>query len=985
MILRPKYLSLALLVLLALQAGSQAITFTTLAPLQNAIGSQPVATLLSGQDGRLYGTASQGGASGLGSIFVFKISGNASNLVSFSGANGAHPLAPVSQMTNGDLVGTTFSGGASDLGTVFRVRTNGTFVWSTSFTGANGANPQGNLLPSTNNTFLGTTTHGGGTNDGGTVFSVDADGNLTTLARFGGTNGASPMGSLVRAADGAIFGTTSSEGQFARGTVFRITPAGLVEVLHSFQGAADGAGPQGGLTMGPGGLLYGTTAGGGTNDTATGGDGTIFSITPAGVFTTLYMFTNTIGAQPFATLLPGLNGSLLGTTALGGTSHDGAIFAVTTAGVVTNIYSFHGGTDGASPKGGLTLATNGNFYGVTSAKGKNNDGTIFSLSAVNPFVVTQSVNQTFVSGSTVTFSVAAGGSAPLAYQWQLNSTNLTDNSRIIGSRTASLTITDIRTADAGNYTVVVQNAGGAVTSAVMVLAVTEHPTLKITSPKQNATVTKLPLTVSGTTGGAVGVSQVFYRLNSTNSWQLASSSDGFLHWTATVTPPPGTNVLEAYAQSIITTFSTTNRVSFLCDATSAPISLIIVGQGSVSPIQNNQLLQIGTTYIATAKPAKGWLFTSWTSTNGAISQTTPKLSFVMESNLVLIATFTEKPYEEVQGKYRGLFDVPEDHEQNSSGLATLSVAENGKVSGTLLIGAAHYSFRGALDESGAATIAIHRKNAGDLVVTLQADLSPGPHHILGSVTDGNFSADLDMVKAVFSAKSNPAPLAGQYTFYFPGDPANATVPGGNSYGTLRIDGSGNVRVGASLADGTTVSASTILSVDGMSPLYVPLYHGQGSLYAWLGINSSSNSPIDAFAIWLKSTTDAAKFYPGPFAVTNQLFGSKYARLPNGTSLPATTGDYSLTLTGDGLGADISLAFQITASGHVAITGITNAAKASLSFSGSSGTFKGTVSDKSAGLNLKFGGAVLQNVNSGSGYFPGFDRQTGPVTLLPSFQ
>ena len=64
--------------------------------------------------------------------------------------------------------------------------------------------------------------------------------------------------------------------------MYSVTSDGLVTALYSFTNGVDGANPVGGLALGSDGFLYGTTSQGGTNDTGSGGDGTIFKMTTDG-------------------------------------------------------------------------------------------------------------------------------------------------------------------------------------------------------------------------------------------------------------------------------------------------------------------------------------------------------------------------------------------------------------------------------------------------------------------------------------------------------------------------------------------------------------------------------------------------------------------------------------------------------------------------------------------------------------------------------
>ena len=112
---------------------------------------------------------------------------------------------------------------------------------------------------------------------------------VTAVAAFNGTNGQEPN-SLVQGSDGNFYGTTTSGGADREGTVFQVTPSGSLTSLYSFcsqlPDCADGGVPEGGpLVPAADGSLYGTTAVGGAANA-----GTIFTITPAGQFTTIYTF-----------------------------------------------------------------------------------------------------------------------------------------------------------------------------------------------------------------------------------------------------------------------------------------------------------------------------------------------------------------------------------------------------------------------------------------------------------------------------------------------------------------------------------------------------------------------------------------------------------------------------------------------------------------------------------------------------------------------
>ena len=172
---------------------------------------------------------------------------------------------------------------------------------------------------------------------------------------------------LIQGADGNFYGTTDTGGAAHLGTIFRMTPSALVTVLHEFVGgSADGARPHGGLLQSTSGDFYGATAAGGGADL-----GTIFRITSTGSVTILHAFAggSSDGADPEAALIQGTDGNFYGTTAAGGAANLGTVFRMTPGGSVTILHAFAGGNDGASPVAALLQATDGNFYGTTTAGG----------------------------------------------------------------------------------------------------------------------------------------------------------------------------------------------------------------------------------------------------------------------------------------------------------------------------------------------------------------------------------------------------------------------------------------------------------------------------------------------------------------------------------------------------------------------------------------------------------------------------------------
>jgi uncharacterized repeat protein (TIGR03803 family) len=245
--------------------------------------------------------------------------------------------------------------------------------------GTTGNIPNAPLVQASDGNFYGTTVNSGAFY-GGTVFKVTPAGTLTVLHSFceqqGCADGDSPSAALVQASDGNFYGTTYSGGddlacQSGCGTVFRITLGGRLTTLHLFDGH-DGKWPAAQLTQASDGNLYGTTVNGGAY-----GMGTVFKMALDGTLITLYSFHGQDG-NPYARLVQGSDGNFYGTTAWGGTDGVGTVFRVTPQGSLTTLHSFTG-PDGAYVPAGLVQASDGNFYGTTVNGGPDGNGTIFRI------------------------------------------------------------------------------------------------------------------------------------------------------------------------------------------------------------------------------------------------------------------------------------------------------------------------------------------------------------------------------------------------------------------------------------------------------------------------------------------------------------------------------------------------------------------------------------------------------------------------------
>ena len=228
---------------------------------------------------QFYGTTTNGGMHGQGTVYTISASGEESVLHSFGEdpAGGLNPTAGLSRSPDNHFYGTTYLGGEYGRGTFFRITTDGDYTVIHSFGNeADGAFPNTKVRSRDDGSFYGTT-EAGGKYGKGSVFKIGADRSESVFYSFGAdgqSDGQVPASRLRFLDDGSIYGVTYLGGDYANGSLYKISPEGVGGVLYSFTGAGnDGRLPNSSLLVGEDGFAYGTTTGGGEY-----GYGTIFRI-----------------------------------------------------------------------------------------------------------------------------------------------------------------------------------------------------------------------------------------------------------------------------------------------------------------------------------------------------------------------------------------------------------------------------------------------------------------------------------------------------------------------------------------------------------------------------------------------------------------------------------------------------------------------------------------------------------------------------------
>jgi uncharacterized repeat protein (TIGR03803 family) len=295
------------------------------------------------------------------------------------------PVGGVTEGPDGALYGTTSRSGIADAGTIFRISRSVSYSTLIDFTGADGFHPgfrpAAPLTIAQDGAIYGTTE--GGAVAKKTLFRLGADGSFSTLVDFLTVDGSSPTefpsGPLVRDDGGNVYGVVSDRDTAGGGKIFKVTEAGSFSVLHDFSSGSANH-PESGLTLGADGNYYGATAG----NSSTGLGGSLFKITPEGMFP--YLFTFPASPSPFVRYAPqgalyiDSEGVVYGTTPGGGTQDAGTIFKWSTEGGLIPIGSFPS-ADGAPmmPQFGVTRGQDGVLYGLSSRGGAQNRGTVFRL------------------------------------------------------------------------------------------------------------------------------------------------------------------------------------------------------------------------------------------------------------------------------------------------------------------------------------------------------------------------------------------------------------------------------------------------------------------------------------------------------------------------------------------------------------------------------------------------------------------------------
>jgi hypothetical protein len=610
----------------------------------------------------------------------------------------------------------------------------------------------------------------------------------------------------------------------------------------------------------------------------------------------------------------------------------------------------------------------------------NNYGSVTSVAAVltvlvPPSITTQPIGQTVTSGDDATFSVVAAGTAPLSYQWRRNGIN------VAGGTSSTLNLSAVTTGQAGTYTVVMGNAAGSITSAVATLTVNTppvpdatRPTVTILSPKAAFTrVTSNTVALMGTASDNQGLARVEVQ-QGTNEFVPAT---GMNNWVATFLLAPGTNVFRVRATDASGNHSLTNtRTVFF--AAVAPLSLTVNGSGMVSPVTNQQILELGKTYTLKAKPMPGNLFSNWIVAGHAVAG--PVFTFTMSSNLAVVASFVANTYLGLKCAYSGLFH-PETSEppHEQSGHFTLTVTDRGTYSGKLLLNGSAFSISGAFGLDLSDQKIVLRRGTNELFVGLQ--LVSGSDRITGYVSNAFWSSELFGYRAAFHSVTNPATnFLGKYTMLLAGRDDAANTPFGLGFISFDVAKSGSVTLKGSLADGTAGAQRGSLAANGQLAVYLNLFRGRGSLFGWLTFTDTATNDIPGLLLWTRKDGLLGGFHPEGFTNEVRALASRYTPPAKGVSTLGVS-NCVVVLEGGNLAGPATNELFLSALNKITVIS-TNTNKLALTVSTSSGLLNGSFVHPRTLKKSPVKGVVLQKQNLGGGFFLGTNESGSAFFGLP---
>ncbi|MDE2125053.1 MAG: hypothetical protein KGJ62_00500 [Armatimonadetes bacterium] len=343
----------------------------------NAEGYPPAAGLLSAGGASFYASMLQGGVAGYGSVDSIDHSGAVTVVQSLLPGDGANPSYPLFRAQDGSVYGVTQASTSTLFPVVYRISPAGVYSVLYTFPAGNQLT-SGVILASDGNLYgCGSIVVGAGSTVSA-LYRLTTAGVLSVVHTFnpGDLTGYEPSGQVLQASDHNLYGSTYLGGLDNLGVVYRITLAGAITTVHSFDGT-DGAYPSGVVAINSGSISGACTTGGANLN------GVLFQTTIGNSpqFSVLHNFSAFEGS-PLGYAVSASDGALYGVTQNGGANSVGAVYRCDLSGDFRLLRSFSLFVDGGSPVGPLS-ELGGDLYGLTQSGGSpavaGASGTMFRI------------------------------------------------------------------------------------------------------------------------------------------------------------------------------------------------------------------------------------------------------------------------------------------------------------------------------------------------------------------------------------------------------------------------------------------------------------------------------------------------------------------------------------------------------------------------------------------------------------------------------
>lgn len=504
--------------------------------------------------------------------------------------------------------------------------------------------------------------------------------------------------------------------------------------------------------------------------------------------------------------------------------------------------------------------------------------------------------------------------------------------------------------------------------------------ITIVSPSEGALVSEGTVAATGASSGSQAASVVQVAVENVSGVSAWRNAAGTQAWVATLqNVVPGPNTLRVRSLDAAGTVLATASRGFQY-VVLRPLTVNVVGQGSVGSFAGTTSRRVGLTYTIVATPATGWLFTGWSGSWSGADATT---NVLMREGLAATATFVPNPFIARRGMFAGLIgEASPSHDARGS--IRVQMNAFGAFTAQLLYAGNGYSLSGQFRLNGRATLFVARTGASPL--TLVLDLNGAGGSLTGTILENNVANNFTIAPSRQPGAALAA-LAGRYTVAFNADRANATaaIPQGDGYGILTVDTTGTATLSAALADGTTFLRGGWIAADGTFAFYTPLYAGAGELSGRLLFSNQAGSDLTGTLAWKKPRLPSSERFRESFSTSVSTVGSRYSPPASGRLvLAVSTANPNLrVLLGAGdLSAEIPQPARLGGNNLVSITnpflpGI------AVAIDPVSGTYIGSFMHPVTHTATRFRGVFLQKENTGAGYFLG-PQQSGyaSVTALP---